>query len=39
MTWDNFKAFLRKSLEESNAFVGHILSKLRRDAQYQSEKV
>ncbi len=24
MIWDKFKAFLRKSLEESNAFVGHV---------------
>ncbi len=24
MTWDEFKAFFRKSLGESNAFVGHI---------------
>ncbi len=31
MAWDEFKAFLRKSLGESNAFVGHVLSKLRRD--------
>ncbi len=26
MTWDEFKAFLRKSLGESNAFVGHVWS-------------
>ncbi len=24
ITWDKFKAFLRKSLGESNAFVGHV---------------
>ncbi len=24
MTWDDFKAFLRKNLGESNAFVGHV---------------
>ncbi len=24
MTWDKFKAFLRKSLGESNTFVGHV---------------
>ncbi len=34
MTWDEFKAFLRKSLVESNAFVSYIWSKLRRDAQH-----
>ncbi len=39
MTWDEFKTFLRKSLGESNAFVGHIWSKLRGDAQYQSIEV
>ncbi len=39
MTWDEFKAFLRKSLGESNAFVGHVWSKLRGDAQHQSEEV
>ncbi len=38
MTWDEFKAFLRKSLGESNAFVGHVWSKLRGDAQYQLEE-
>ncbi len=32
MIWDEFKAFLRKSLGESNAFVGHVWSKLRGDA-------
>ncbi len=39
MTWDEFKAFLRKSLGESNAFVGYVWSKLRGDAQHQSEEV
>ncbi len=39
ITWDEFKAFLKKSLGESNAFVGHVWSKLRGDAQYQSEEV
>ncbi len=24
MTWDEFKAFLRKNLGESNTFVGHV---------------
>ncbi len=32
MTWDEFKAFLRKNLEESNVFVGHVWSKLKGDA-------
>ncbi len=39
MTSDEFKAFLRKSLGESNAFVGHVWSQLRGDAQHQSEEV
>ncbi len=39
MTWNEFKAFLRKSLRESNAFVGHVWFKLRRNVQYQSEEV
>ncbi len=39
MTWNKFKAFLRKSLGESNAFVGHVWSKLRGDTQHQLEEV
>ncbi len=39
MTWNKFKAFLRKSLGESNAFVGYVWSKLRGDAQHQLEEV
>ncbi len=39
ITWDEFKAFLRKSLGEYNAFVGHVWSKLKGDAQYQLEEV
>ncbi len=39
ITWDEFKAFLKKSLGESNAFVGHVWSKLRGDAQHQLEEV
>ncbi len=39
MIWDKFKTFLKKNLGESNVFVGHILSKLRRDAQHQLEEV
>ncbi len=34
MTWDKFKAFLRKKLGELNAFVSHVWSKLRRNAQH-----
>lgn len=34
MTWDKFKIFLRKTLGESNIFVDHIWTKLRKDAQY-----
>ncbi len=39
MTWDKFKTFLKKSLGESNAFVGHVWFKLREDAQYQLKEV
>ncbi len=39
MTWDKFKAFLRKNLGESNVFVSHVWSKLRGDAQHQLEEV
>ena len=39
MTWDKFKAFLRKTLGESNTFIGHIWNKLRGDAQHQLEEV
>ncbi len=39
MSWDEFKAFLEKSLGESNAFVSHVWSKLRGDAQHQLEEV
>ncbi len=39
ITWDVFKAFLRKSLGESNAFVGHVWSKLKRNAQHSLEEV
>ncbi len=39
MTWDEFKAFLKKNLGESNAFVGHVWFKLRRDAQHKLEEV
>ncbi len=39
MTWEKFKAFLRKSLGESNTFVGHIWSKVKGDAQHQLKEV
>ncbi len=39
MTWDEFKAFLRKSLRESNTFVGHVWGKLRGDAQHQLKEI
>ena len=39
LTWDKFKAFLRKSLGESTAFVNSIWSKIKRDSQYQQEEV
>ncbi len=39
MTWDKFKVFLRKSLGESNTFVGHVWSKQRGDAQHQLEEI
>ncbi len=39
MTWDEFKAFLRKSLKESNAFVSHIWIKLRGDIQHLLKEV
>ncbi len=39
MIWDEFKAFLRKSLGESNAFIGHVWNKLRGDTQHQLQEV
>ncbi len=39
MTWDEFKAFLRKNLGESKAFVGYVWNKLRGDTQYPLEEV
>ena len=39
MTWAEFKAFFRKNLGESRAFVDGIWSKLKRDSQYQLEEV
>ncbi len=39
MTWDKFNTFLKKSVGESNAFVGHMWSKLKGDAQRQLEEI
>ena len=39
ITWDKFKAFLRKSLGKSNTFVSHVWTKLRGDAQHQLKEV
>ena len=39
LTWEEFKAFLRRSLGESQAFVDSIWRTIRRDSQYQQEKV
>ncbi len=39
MTWYKFKAFWKKNLGQSNAFVCYDWIKLRRDAQHQLEKV
>ena len=39
ITWSKFKAFLRKDIESSQAFIDSIWSKFRRDSQYQLEKV
>lgn len=39
LPWDDFKAFLRKGLGESKAPVDLIWSRIKRDFQYQQEKV
>ena len=36
--WSDFKTFLRKDLESSQAFIDSIWSKFRRDSQYQLEE-
>ena len=38
ITWSEFKTFLRKDLENSQAFIDNIWSKFRRDSQYQLEE-
>ena len=35
ITWSNFKTFLWKDFESSQAFIDSIWSKFRRDSQYQ----
>ena len=39
LPWNEFKAFLRKSLGDSRSFVDTIWSRIRRDSQYQQEEV
>ena len=39
VTWDEFKAFLRRSLGDSQAFVDTYWGKLKRDSQHQQEEV
>lgn len=39
ITWDEFKAFLRRSLGDSRAFVDSFWQKIKRDSQYQQEDV
>ena len=38
ITWSEFKAFLRKDLGSSQAFIDSIWNKFRRDSQYQLEE-
>ncbi len=37
--WDEFKAFLRKALGDSRAFVDSYWTKIRRNSQYQQKEV
>lgn len=39
LTWDKFKTFLQQSFGESIAFVNNIWGKIKKDSQYQQEKV
>ena len=39
VTWDEFKAFLRQSLGDSQIFVDTYWGKLKRDSQHQQEEV
>ena len=37
--WDKYKAFLCRSLDDSQAFVDIHLGKIKRDSQYQLEEI
>ncbi len=39
ISWDKFKMFLQKALEDSRAFVDSYWTKIRRDSQYQQKEV
>ena len=39
LSWEEFKAFLRKSLGESNAFVVHVWEKMRGYSQHQQVEI
>ena len=39
ITWDKFKAFLRRSMRDSRAFVDSYWGKIKKDFQYQLEEV
>ena len=39
MTWQEFKDLLQNNLGNSKAFVDSILSKMKRDSQYQDKSV
>ncbi len=39
ISWDEFKAFFRKALGDSRAFVDSYWTKIRRDSQYQQKEV
>ena len=39
LSWEEFKAFLRQSLEKSDAFVGNVWIKMRSDSQHQLKEV
>ena len=39
VTWDEFKAFLQRSLADSQAFMDTYWEKLKRDSQHQQEEV
>ncbi len=39
LSWEEFKAFLKQSLGESDPFVGNVWSKMRSESQHQLEEV